>query len=57
MLFLYAPGGFEDFFREVAAQAAARAARIHDYDKTLTDITALYDRFGMVRADQPALAT
>lgn len=57
VLFLYTPGGFEDFFREVAAQAAARAARIHDYDKTLTDITALHDRFGMVRADQPALAT
>jgi len=49
VLFLYSPGGFEDFFREVAEAVAPRAARLHDYEQTLATITALHDRYGMVR--------
>lgn len=50
-LFLYVPGGFEDFFKGACAVAAARDARLHDYEETLKAIQALHDGFGIVRAE------
>lgn len=49
-LFLYIPGGFEQFFADVAEAVTPKADRIHDYDRTLADIHALHDRYGIVRA-------
>lgn len=48
-LFLYAPGDFAAYFREVVYLTRRRAARVHDYDETLGDIQSAQDRHGIVR--------
>jgi len=51
MLCLYTPGGFGSFFRDVFEEAGKKAERVHDYDKTLTGIMRLHDRYGMIRKE------
>jgi mannose-6-phosphate isomerase-like protein (cupin superfamily) len=48
-LFAYLPGGFELFFKDVIAATAKRADKLHDYDRTLSDITRLHDKYGIQR--------
>lgn len=51
MLCLYTPGGFGNFFREVFEDTAKKADKVHAYDKTLTGIMRLHDKYGMVRKE------
>jgi hypothetical protein len=48
-LFIYTPGDFAGYFREVVHLARRRAERVHDYDETLDDILKAQDRYGLVR--------
>lgn len=50
VLFVYMPGGFEAFFRDLVNELAPKADRIHDYPRTLDGIRRLHDRYGIVRA-------
>lgn len=52
MLFLFTPGGFEEFFRDMIAATSAVADTLHDYQRTLPSIMQLHDRYGMVRKDR-----
>ncbi|MBF9234508.1 cupin domain-containing protein [Microvirga alba] len=54
ILFAYTPGGFGSFFKEVLELSAQKADRVHDYDKTLTGIMKLHDKYGMIRQEPKA---
>lgn len=51
MLCFYTPGGFGNFFREVFEENAKKADKLHEYDKTLTGIMRLHDKYGMIRKE------
>lgn len=48
-LILYTPGGFENFFKEAIGSVQKKAEQIHEYDKTLSPILAIQDKYGMIR--------
>jgi hypothetical protein len=50
-LFIYAPGKFGNFFKEIIRATTQAAERLHDYDKTLSAILAIQDSYGMVRQE------
>lgn len=51
LLCFYSPGGFGEFFREVFEDSAKKAARVHEYGKTLTGIMRLHDKYGIIRKE------
>ncbi|NIX76117.1 cupin domain-containing protein [Microvirga terricola] len=54
VLFVYTPGGFGTFFKEVFELSARKADQVHDYDKTLAGIMKLHDKYGMIRQEPKA---
>lgn len=52
MLFIFMPGGFEQFFKDMVAATTAVADTLHDYQRTLPSIMQLHDRYGMVRKER-----
>ncbi len=54
VLFLYTPGGFGAFFRDIMEHSAQKSDKLHDYDKTLSGIMRLHDKYGIIRQEKQA---
>lgn len=51
ILITYTPGGFEEFYTEIAEIKTSSTGRIDNYEETLQSILKIQDKYGMYRKE------